>query len=239
MELEFFCKPDTDLEWFTYWRSFCENWLMELGMKKENMRLRDHSKEELSFYSKATTDIEYLFPFGWGELWGIADRTDYDLKQHMEHSGEDFNYLDTETNERYVPYCVEPSLGADRVALAFLCDAYDEEEIAEGDTRTVLKLHPALAPYKAAILPLSKKLSKKADEVYTKLSKKYMCEYDDAGSIGKRYRREDEIGTPFCITVDFETEKDECVTIRDRDTMEQIRVKIEELESYFDEKLKY
>jgi len=239
MELEFFCKPGTDLEWFEYWRSFCKNWLLELGMKEENIRLRDHSKEELCFYSKGTTDIEFLFPFGWGELWGIADRTDYDLKQHMEHSKEDFNYLDEETKERFIPYCVEPSLGCDRAALAFLCNAYDEEEIAEGDVRTVLRLHPALAPYKVAVLPLSKKLSEKADELYVNLSKKYMCDYDEAGSIGKRYRREDEIGTPYCITVDFETENDGAVTIRDRDTMEQVRVKIEELENWLDKKLKY
>ena len=201
MELEFFCKPGTDLEWFQYWRSFCENWLLSLGMKKENMRLRDHGKEELSFYSKGTTDIEFLFPFGWGELWGIADRTDYDLKQHAEHSKEDFTYLDQETGEKFIPYCVEPSLGCDRVALAFLCNGYEKEEIAEGDTRIVLKLHPFLAPYKVAVLPLSKKLSGKAEEIYEKLSKKFMCDYDEAGSIGKRYRREDEIGTPFCITI--------------------------------------
>ena len=239
MELEFFCKPGTDLEWFEYWRSFCENWLINLGMKKENMRLRDHSKDELSFYSKATTDIEYLFPFGWGELWGVADRTDYDLKQHMEHSGEDFNYLDTETNERYVPYCIEPSLGVERTVLSFLCDAYDEEEVAEGDVRTVLRLHPVLAPYKVAVMPLSKKLSEKANEVYEMLSKKYMCDYDEAGSIGKRYRREDEIGTPYCITIDFETENDGCVTIRNRDNMEQVRVKIDELNCWLDKKLEY
>jgi len=239
MELEFFCKPGTDLEWFKYWKDFCQNWLISLGMKKENMRLRDHSKEELSFYSNATTDIEFLFPFGWGELWGIADRTDYDLSKHMEASGEDFTYLEPETNERYVPYCIEPSLGCDRVALAFLCNAYEEEEIAQGDTRTVLRLHPALAPFKAAVLPLSKKLSEKADEIYVNLSKKFMVDYDEAGSIGKRYRREDEIGTPFCITVDFETENDGCVTVRDRDTMEQVRVKIEELESYLNEKIEF
>ena len=239
MELEFFCKPGTDLEWFAYWKDFCKNWLLNLGMKEENIKMRDHGKEELSFYSKGTTDIEYKFPFGWGELWGIADRTDYDLKQHMEHSGEDFTYLDTETNEKFVPYCVEPSLGADRVALAFLCDAYDEEEIAEGDTRTVLRLHPALAPYKIAVLPLSKKLSEKSSEVYAKLVKKYMCEYDEAASIGKRYRRCDEIGTPYCVTIDFETENDDSVTVRDRDTMEQIRIKIDELEKYFNERFNY
>ena len=239
MELEFFCKPGTDLEWFEYWRTFCKNWLLNLGMKEENIRLRDHSPEELCFYSKGTTDIEFLFPFGWGELWGIADRTDYDLKQHMDHSGEDFNYLEQETGEKFVPYCVEPSLGCDRVALAFLCNAYDEEEIAEGDTRVVLHLHPALAPYKVAVLPLSKKLSEKADEVYTMLSKKFMCDYDEAGSIGKRYRREDEIGTPYCVTVDFETENDGCVTIRDRDTMSQVRVKIEELADWLEVKMEF
>ena len=239
MELEFFCKPGTDLEWHKYWKEFCENWLLSLGMKKENIRLRDHSPEELSHYSNGTTDIEFTFPFGWGELWGIADRTDYDLKQHMEHSKEDMTYLDPETNEKYIPYCIEPSLGCDRVALAFLCNAYDEEEIAEGDVRTVLHLHPALAPYKAAVLPLSKKLSEKAEEVYTKLSKKFMCDYDEAGSIGKRYRREDEIGTPYCITIDFDTLEDESVTVRDRDTMEQIRIKIDELESWLNEKISF
>ena len=237
MELEFFCKPGTDIEWFEYWRSFCKSWLLKLGIKEENIRLRDHSQEALCFYSKGTTDIEFLFPFGWGELWGIADRTDYDLKQHMEHSKEDLTFLDQETGEKFIPYCVEPSLGCDRVALAFLCNAYDEEEIAEGDIRTVLHLHPFLAPYKVAILPLSKKLSPKAEEIYEMLSKKYMCEYDEAGSIGKRYRREDEIGTPYCITVDFETEKDNSVTIRDRDTMEQVRVKIDELEKWIEERI--
>ena len=239
MELEFFCKPGTDLEWHEYWKKFCEDWLLGLGMKKENIRLRDHSPEELVFYSKATTDIEYAFPFGWGELWGIADRTDYDLTNHMNMSKEDFTYLDPETNERYVPYCIEPSLGADRVALAFLCNAYDEEEIAEGDTRTVLHLHPALAPYKVAVLPLSKKLSEKAEEVYAQLSKKFMCEYDETGSIGKRYRRVDEIGTPYCVTVDFDTLEDNTVTIRDRDTMEQIRVKIDELDAWISNKVEF
>ena len=239
MELEFFCNPGTDMEWFKYWRAFCKDWLLSLGMKEESLRLRDHSPEELCFYSKGTTDIEFKFPFGWGELWGIADRTDYDLKQHMEHSKEDFTYLDQETGEKFVPYCVEPSLGCDRVALAFLCNAYDEEEIAEGDVRTVLHLHPALAPYKVAVLPLSKKLSAKAEEIYANLSKKYMCEYDEAGSIGKRYRREDEIGTPYCITIDFETENDNSVTIRDRDTMEQVRVKIDDLEKWIDEKIAF
>ena len=239
MELEFFCKPGTDLEWFKYWKEYCKNWLLGLGMAEENIRLRDHSAEELVFYSKATTDIEFAFPFGWGELWGIADRTDYDLTNHMNVSKEDFTYLDPETNERYVPYCIEPSLGADRVTLAFLCNAYDEEEIAEGDVRTVLHLHPALAPYKVAVLPLSKKLSEKAEEVYSNLSKKFMCDYDEAGSIGKRYRRQDEIGTPFCVTIDFDTLEDNTVTIRDRDTMEQVRVKIDELEKWIEEKIEF
>ena len=239
MELEFFCKPGTDLEWHEYWKKYCKNWLLGLGMKEENIRLRDHSKEELSHYSNATTDIEFAFPFGWGELWGIADRTDFDLKCHMKESKEDFTYTDPETNEKYVPYCIEPSLGADRVALAFLCNSYDEEEIAEGDTRVVLHLHPALAPYKVAILPLSKKLSEKADEVYAQLSKKFMCDYDEAGSIGKRYRRQDEIGTPYCITVDFDTLEDNCVTIRDRDTMEQVRININELEKWIAEKIEF
>ena len=239
MELEFFCKPGTDLEWHKYWKEFCENWLLSLGMKKENIRLRDHSPEELSHYSNGTTDIEFTFPFGWGELWGIADRTNYDLKQHMELSKEDMTYLDPETNEKYIPYCIEPSLGCDRVALAFLCNAYDEEEIAEGDVRTVLHLHPALAPYKVAVLPLSKKLSEKAEEIYSSLSKKFMCDYDEAGSIGKRYRREDEIGTPYCVTIDFDTLEDNCVTIRDRDTMEQVRVKIDELEAWIQEKVDF
>ena len=239
MELEFFCKPGTDLEWYEYWKKYCKQFLLDLGMKEEKLRLREHSKEELSHYSKGTTDIEFLFPFGWGELWGIADRTDFDLKQHMEYSKEDFNYLDPETGERYIPYCIEPSVGCDRVTLAFLCNSYEEEEIAEGDSRIVLHLHPALAPYKVAILPLSKKLSTKAEEVYQQLSKKYMCDYDEAGSIGKRYRREDEIGTPYCITVDFDTETDNSVTIRDRDTMEQVRVKIDELEAWLDKKIEF
>ena len=238
MELEFFCKPGSDLEWYEYWKKYCENWLLNLGMKKENLRLREHSKEELSHYSKGTTDIEFLFPFGWGELWGIADRTDFDLKQHMEFSKEDFNYLDQETGEKYIPYCIEPSLGCDRVTLAFLCNAYEEEALADGDSRLVLHLHPALAPYKVAVLPLSKKLSNKSGEIYSKLSKSFMCDYDEAGSIGKRYRREDEIGTPYCVTVDFETENDGCVTIRDRDTMEQVRVKIDELEKWIEERIK-
>ena len=239
MELEFFCKPGTDMEWFEYWKNYCKNWLLSLGMQEENMRMRDHSPEELSHYSKGTTDIEVKFPFGWGELWGIANRTDFDLTQHMNHSKEDMTYLDPETNERYVPYCIEPSLGADRVTLAFLCNSYYEEEVGEGDVRTVLKLHPALAPYKVAVLPLSKKLSEKADEVYAELSKYFMCDYDEAGSIGKRYRREDEIGTPYCVTVDFDTLEDGCVTVRDRDTMEQIRIKIEDVKAYIEEKLMF
>ncbi len=239
MELEFFCKPGEDLEWFEYWRNFCKNWLISLGIKEENIRLRDHSKEELVFYSKATTDIEFAFPFGWGELWGIADRTDYDLSKHMEHSKQDLSYLDPETNEKYIPYCIEPSLGCDRALLAFLCNSYEEEKLEDGDTRTVLHLHPALSPFKVAVLPLSKKLSDKAEEVYNKLSKKYMCDYDIAGSIGKRYRREDEIGTPYCVTVDFETLENDTVTIRDRDTMEQIRIDINKLEEWIDEKIEF
>lgn len=239
MELEFFCKPGTDLEWFEYWRKFCKNWLLELGMKEENIRLRDHSPEELVFYSKGTTDIEFAFPFGWGELWGIADRTDYDLTAHQTHSKEDMSYLDPETNEKYIPYVIEPSVGADRVTLAFLCNAYEEQELGEGDTRIVLHLHPALAPYKAAILPLSKKLNDKADEVFQTLAKAFPVDYDEAGSIGKRYRRQDEIGTPYCITVDFDTLEDNQVTVRDRDTMEQIRIPIDQVEKYISEKIAF
>ncbi|MBR6502186.1 MAG: glycine--tRNA ligase [Clostridia bacterium] len=239
MELEFFCKPGTDLEWFDYWRSFCRDWLVNLGMDEESLRLRDHDKDELCFYSKATTDFEFLFPFGWGELWGVADRTDYDLSQHAEHSGEPMEYFDPETNEKYVPYVIEPSLGADRVTLAFLCNAYDEEEDEKGDKRVVLRLHPALAPFKAAVLPLSKKLSDKAMEIKNDLAKEFMVDFDDAGSIGKRYRREDEIGTPFCITYDFESEEDGCVTVRERDSMEQVRIPIAELKSYIAEKIKF
>ncbi len=239
MELEFFCKPGTDLEWFAYWKAFCKQWLLDLGMREENLRLRDHDPEELCFYSKATTDFEFLFPFGWGELWGIADRTDYDLSQHEKHSGKDMQYFDPETNTHYTPYVVEPSLGADRVALAFLVDAYDEEEIAEGDVRVVLHLHPALAPIKAAILPLSKKLSDKALELYDDLAKSFPCDFDEAGSIGKRYRRQDEVGTPFCITYDFDTENDGCVTVRDRDTMEQVRLPIAEVKAYIQQKLTF
>ena len=239
MELEFFCKPDTDLEWFEYWRGFCRDWLLSLGMKEENLRLRDHDPEELCFYSKATTDFEFLFPFGWGELWGVADRTDYDLTQHQNTSGKDMTYFDQETNSHYIPYVVEPSLGVERSFLAFLCDAYDEEEIAEGDVRTVLRLHPFLAPFKAAVLPLSKKLSEKATEIYHDLQKYFNVDFDDAGSIGKRYRREDEIGTPLCITYDFESEEDGCVTVRDRDTMEQVRIKIEDLKAYIEERVAF
>ena len=239
MELEFFCKPGTDLEWFAYWKNFCHQWLLNLGMKDENLRLRDHDPEELCFYSKATTDFEFLFPFGWGELWGIADRTDYDLSQHGNHSGKDLTFFDQETNEHYVPYVVEPSLGADRVALAFLVDAYDEEEISEGDVRTVLHLHPALAPVKCAVLPLSKKLSEKALELFDELAKEFNTEFDETGSIGKRYRRQDEIGTPFCITYDFDTETDGCVTVRDRDSMEQVRIPLAEVKTYISEKIKF
>ena len=245
MELEFFCKPDTDLEWFAYWKDYCKNWLLTLGIKEENIRMRDHDPKELAFYSKGTTDIEFVFPFGWGELWGIADRTDYDLERHMEHSGKSLEYFDPETNEKYIPYVIEPSLGADRVTLAFICEAYDEEVIGQDkngndDVRTVMHFHPAIAPYKAAVLPLVKKLSPEAKELYAKLSKKFMLDYDETGTIGKRYRRQDEIGTPFCITYDFDTkEKDNCVTVRDRDTMEQVRVSIDKLEEYLEEKMDF
>jgi len=239
MELEFFCEPGTDLEWFKYWKDYCKNWLLDLGMKKENIRLRDHSAEELVFYSKATTDIEFAFPFGWGELWGIADRTDYDLSRHIEHSKQDLMYQDPITNEKFIPYVIEPSLGCDRVTLAFLCNAYEEQDLGEGDSRVVLHLHPALAPFKVAVLPLSKKLSEKAEEIYAELSKDFMCDYDEAGSIGKRYRRQDEIGTPYCVTVDFETENDGCVTVRNRDTMEQERIPVKELKNWIAEKVKF
>ncbi|MBO5426696.1 MAG: glycine--tRNA ligase, partial [Lachnospiraceae bacterium] len=239
MELEFFCEPDTDLEWFKYWKDFCINWLKELGIKDEEMRYRDHDPAELAFYSKATTDIEFLFPFGWGELWGIADRTDYDLTQHQNTSKEPMEYFDDEKKIKYVPYVIEPSLGADRVTLAFLCAAYDEEELEGGDTRTVLRFHPALAPVKVGVLPLSKKLNEGAEKIYAELSKYWNCEFDDRGNIGKRYRRQDEIGTPFCVTYDFESETDGAVTVRDRDTMEQERVKIEDLKDYFEKKLYY
>jgi glycyl-tRNA synthetase len=241
MELEFFCKPNTDLEWFAYWKDFCKKFLLSLGMTEENIRLRDHEQAELAFYSRATTDIEYLFPFGWGELWGIADRTDYDLGRHQEHSGKDLTYFDQETGERYIPYVIEPSLGADRVALAFLVDAYDEEIVDEEkkDTRVVLHLHPALAPFKCAVLPLSKKLNEKAKAIHAQLVKYFNVDYDDAGSIGKRYRRQDEIGTPFCITYDFQSEEDGCVTVRDRDTMKQERISIDELKDYIAERLEF
>ncbi len=243
MELEFFCKPGTDMEWFSFWKEYCVNFLKRLGIRDENIKLRDHDQEELSHYSNATTDIEYRFPFGWGELWGIADRTDFDLKQHMSHSGEDLSYLDPETNEKYIPYCIEPSLGADRVALAFLCNAYEEEQLAgdngKEDTRVVLHLHPALAPFKAAVLPLAKKLGDVAEPLYEALAKHFMVDYDVSGSIGKRYRRQDEIGTPFCICVDFDTLEDGCVTIRDRDTMEQIRISMEEVAGYIQQRLDF
>ena len=248
MELEFFCKPGTDLEWFEYWRSFCRNFLISLGLKEENLRLRDHSPEELCFYSKATTDFEYLFPFGWGELWGVADRTDYDLTQHIKTSGKSLEYFDPETNEKYIPYVIEPSLGVERLFLSIVTEAYDEEELISTDKngnekkeiRTVMRLHPALAPYKAAVLPLVKKLTPKAEEVFEMLSKKFMVTFDETGTIGKRYRRQDEIGTPFCITYDFDTlENDGCVTVRDRDTMEQERIRIEELENYLNKKTEF
>ena len=248
MELEFFCKPGTDLEWFNYWRTFCKNFLLSLGIKEENLRLRDHSPEELCFYSKATTDFEYLFPFGWGELWGVADRTDYDLNQHIKTSGKSLEYFDPETHEKYVPYVIEPSLGVERLFLSIVTEAYDEEEIVSVDkngnekkeVRTVMHFHPALAPFKACVLPLVKKLTPKALEVYEMLSKKFVVDFDETGTIGKRYRRQDEIGTPFCITYDFDTlEKDNCVTVRDRDTMEQERVNINDLVSYLEKKIEF
>ena len=241
MELEFFCKPGTDLEWFAYWRNFCKEWLLAIGLKEDRIRLRDHSPEELCFYSKATTDFEFLFPFGWGELWGVADRTDYDLTQHKNVSGKDLSYFDQETGERYIPYVIEPSLGVERSVLALLCNAYEEEilDAEKNDVRTVLRLHPALAPYKAAVLPLSKKLSEKAEEIYADLSKYFMIDFDETGSIGKRYRREDEIGTPLCITYDFDSENDNCVTVRDRDTMEQVRIPITELKDYISNKITF
>ena len=239
MELEFFCEPGTDLEWFAYWKKFCLDWLSSLGLKEEEIRVRDHSPEELCFYSKATSDVEFLFPFGWGELWGIADRTDYDLSQHQEVSKQDLTYFDDEKKEKYIPYVIEPSLGADRMVLAFLCSAYDEEELEGGDTRTVMHFHPALAPIKIGVLPLSKKLNEGAEKVFAELSKTYNCEFDDRGNIGKRYRRQDEIGTPFCVTYDFESEEDGAVTVRDRDTMEQERIKIEDLKAYFEKKFEF
>ena len=237
MELEFFCKPGTDLEWFQYWRSYCKNFLLSLGLKEENIRLRDHSPEELCFYSKATTDFEFMFPFGWGELWGVADRTDYDLTQHMKTSGKSLEYFDPETNEKYIPYVIEPSLGVERLFLAVVCDAYDEEQLEDGTSRTVMHLHPALAPVKAAILPLSKKLSEKAGELHDELAKYFNVDFDDAGAIGKRYRRQDEIGTPFCITYDFDTETDGCVTVRERDSMQQVRIPLSEVKAYIEERI--
>ena len=240
MELEFFCEPGTEIKWYEYWKDYCHKFLLSLGMKEEHIRLREHAKEELSHYSNGTTDIEFLFPFGWGELWGVASRTDYDLKAHQNHSGKSMEYLDPFTNERFIPYCVEPSLGADRVALAFLCDAYDEEALENGDVRNVLHLHPALAPYKAAILPLQQnKLGDKAREVYELLAKHFMVDFDDSGAIGKRYRRQDEIGTPLCITIDFDTLEDETVTVRDRDTMAQVRMPIAELEGYIQKEIDF
>ena len=238
-ELEFFCKPGTDLEWFEFWKKYCWTFLMDLGLTEDSLRMRDHAKEELSFYSVGTSDIEYKFPFGWGELWGIADRTDYDLKQHAEHSKTDMTYMDPMTNEKFVPYCIEPSVGVDRLFLSFLTDAYTEEELEGGDVRTVLKFHPAIAPVKAAVLPLSKKLSEKALEVYAQLSKHFTVEYDETGSIGKRYRRQDEIGTPYCITIDFDTLEDQTVTIRDRDTMEQKRLSVFEIVDYIEKQLEF
>ena len=240
MELEFFCEPGTEMKWYEYWKDYCHKFLLSLGMKEEHIRLREHAKEELSHYSNGTTDIEFLSPFGWGELWGVASRTDYDLKAHQNHSGKSMEYLDPFTNERFIPYCVEPSLGADRVALAFLCDAYDEETLENGDVRNVLHLHPALAPYKAAVLPLQKnKLGDKAREVYELLAKHFMVDFDDSGAIGKRYRRQDEIGTPLCITIDFDTLEDETVTVRDRDTMAQVRMPIAELEGYIQKEIDF
>ena len=239
MELEFFCKPGEDLKWHAYWKDYCINFLLNLGATKENLRFRDHTKEELSFYSNATADIEYKFPFGWGELWGIADRTNYDLSRHMEASGEDLTYLDPDTNEKYIPYCIEPAVGVDRLMLMFLCDAYEEQKLDENDTRVVLHLHPYLAPIKIAVLPLSKKLSDEAMKIYDMLSKKYNVDFDETGSIGKRYRRQDEIGTPFAITYDFDSQTDNCVTIRLRDSMEQVRVKIDELLDWFEDKFDF
>lgn len=237
MELEFFCQPGTDLEWFNYWKNFCHNWLLEIGIKDENLKLRDHDQEELCFYSKATTDFEFKFPFGWGELWGVADRTDYDLSQHAKFSGKDLTYQDPVTNEKYIPYVIEPSLGVERLMLAYLCNAYDEEQLENGESRVVMRFHPAIAPYKVAILPLQKNLSEKAREIYAQLSKNFMVDYDEAGSIGKRYRREDEIGTPLCVTVDFDTLENDTVTVRDRDTMQQIRLHVDKLKDYISKKI--
>ena len=240
MEMEFFCKPGEELEWFDYWRTFCRNWLLLLGLREESIRARDHAKEELSHYSNATTDFEFLFPFGWGELWGVASRTDFDLTAHQTASGESLEYFDQESGEKYIPYVIEPALGPDRMALAILVDAYDEEVVdaQKNDVRTVLRLHPALAPFKCAVLPLSKKLAPVAEEIYRSLRKSFMADFDESGSIGKRYRRQDEIGTPFCVTYDFDSENDGRVTVRDRDSMEQERVAISGLTAYLSEKLK-
>ncbi len=240
MELEFFCKPGTDLEWFGYWKEFCKNWLLGLGIKEENLKLRDHDPEELSHYSNATTDFEFKFPFGWGELWGIADRTDFDLNAHAKVSGKNLEYTDPNTNEKYVPYVIEPSLGVERMVLALLCNAYEEQELEGGDSRVVMHFHPAIAPYKVAVLPLQKKaLGEKSEEIYRNLSKKFSATYDESASIGKRYRRQDEIGTPYCVTVDFETLEDNCVTVRERDSMQQERISLDELEDYLAKRLEY
>ena len=240
MELEFFCKPGTELDWFSYWKNYCHDWLISLNLKEENLRMRDHDKEELSHYSNATTDFEYKFPFGWGELWGVASRTDFDLKQHQKYSGQSMEYLDSETNEKYIPYVIEPSLGCDRMVLTFLCDAYSCEKLENGDTREIMKFHPFLAPYKVAVLPLIKKNhSQKAQEVYTELTKYFMVNYDEAGNIGKRYRRNDIMGTPFCITIDDETINNNTVTLRDRDTMKQITLNIDEIVDYVNKKLEF
>jgi len=239
MELEFFCKPGTDLEWFEYWRKFCFDFLLSLGLREENLKLRDHDRDELAFYSKATTDIEYKFPFGWGELWGIADRKDYDLSCHISASGKSLEYFDPDDGSKYIPYVIEPSLGAERLLLAFLCDAYDEEALPDGETRRVLRIHPYIAPVKAAVLPLTKKLGDEARELYGRLSKKFNVEYDETGQIGKRYRRQDEIGTPFCVTVDFDTPEDKCVTVRERDSMLQERIELEALAGYLESRLDF
>ena len=239
MELEFFCKPGTDLDWFYFWKDYCKKWLLSLGINEENLRLRDHDKEELCFYSKATTDFEYLFPFGWGELWGVADRTDYDLTQHIKTSGQKMEYFDPETNEKYVPYVIEPSLGVERLFLAVITEAYDEEQLEDGTTRNVMHFHPYLAPVKAAVLPLSKKLADKAGEIADELSKYFCVDYDDAGAIGKRYRRQDEIGTPFCITYDFDSVEDGCVTVRERDSMKQERMPIADVKKYIEDRIAF
>ncbi len=240
MELEFFCKPGTDLEWFGYWKEFCKNWLLGLGIKEERLKLRDHDPEELSHYSNATTDFEFKFPFGWGELWGIADRTDFDLNAHAKVSGKNLEYTDPVTNEKYVPYVIEPSLGVERMVLALLCNAYEEQDLGDGDSRVVMHFHPAIAPYKVAVLPLQKKaLGEKSEEIYRNLSKKFSATYDESASIGKRYRRQDEIGTPYCVTVDFDTLEDNSVTVRERDSMEQVRIPIAELEEYLTKRLEY